>query len=44
MNSLDYVLLLVAVLPPITLILWIGPRIIVLVYEVASVLVGWPMM
>ncbi len=44
MNSLDYALLLGVVLPLAAFILWIGPRIIVLVYEMTGVLVGWPLM
>jgi hypothetical protein len=42
--SLDYVLILGVVLPMIVFIMWIGPRIIRLAYEMVCVLVSWPFM
>jgi hypothetical protein len=42
--SLDYVLILGVVLPLVAFILWIGPRIMRLVYEMTCVLVSWPFM
>jgi hypothetical protein len=42
--SLDYVLILGVVLPMIAFIMWIGPRIIRLAYEMVCVLVSWPFM
>jgi len=43
-GSVDYVLILGVILPAVAFCLWAGPRIIRLVYEMASVLVGWPFM
>jgi hypothetical protein len=42
--SVDYVLVLGVILPLATFILWIGPRIIRLAYEMVCVLVSWPFM
>ncbi len=42
--SLDYVLVLGVVLPMIVFIMWAGPRIILLAYEMVCVLVSWPFM
>ncbi len=42
--ALDYVLVLGVVLPLVTFIMWAGPRIIRLGYEMVSVLVAWPFM
>jgi len=42
--SLDYVLILGVVLPMAAFIMWIGPRIIRLAYELVCVLVSWPFM
>jgi len=42
--SLDYVLILGVVLPMVTFILWTGPRIIRLVYEMVCTLITWPLM
>jgi len=39
---LDYVLILGVVLPLVTFIMWIGPRIIRLAYEMACTLIAWP--
>ena len=44
MSSLDYVLILAVVLPLATFILWMGPRIMGLVYEMTCVLVCWPLL
>jgi hypothetical protein len=40
--TLDYVLLLCVVLPMAAFVLWAGPRIMNLVYEMLCVLVSWP--
>jgi hypothetical protein len=40
--SVEYVLVLAVMLPLIALILWIGPRIMNLVYEIMHVMVNWP--
>jgi hypothetical protein len=42
--ALDYVLLLCVVLPLATFMMWIGPRIMRLTYEMVCVLVSWPFM
>ena len=42
--SLDYVLILGIVLPMLTVVLWIGPRIMRLAYEMVCMLVSWPFM
>ncbi|MBN1395777.1 MAG: hypothetical protein JW959_12210 [Pirellulales bacterium] len=42
--SLDYVLILCVVLPMVAFIMWIGPRIMGLVYEMTCVLISWPFM
>ena len=42
--SLDYVLVLGVVLPLVAFIMWIGPRIIRLAYEMVCALVAWPFM
>ena len=42
--SLDYVLILGVVLPMVTFIMWIGPRIMRLAYEMVCVLISWPFM
>jgi hypothetical protein len=42
--SLDYVLILGVVLPLVTLVMWAGPRIMRLAYEMVCVLVSWPFM
>ncbi len=42
--SLDYVLTLGVILPLAVFIMWIGPRIIGLAYEMVCVLVSWPFM
>jgi hypothetical protein len=42
--SLDYVLILGVVLPMVTLIMGMGPRIMRLAYEMVCVLVSWPFM
>lgn len=40
--SLDYVLILGVVFPLLTFIMWIGPRIMRLAYEMVMVMVSWP--
>lgn len=42
--SLDYVLILGVVLPLVAFVMWAGPRIIRLAYEMICVLVSWPFM
>ena len=44
MNSLDYVLVVGVVLPLAAFILWIGPRIMGLVYEMTCTLIAWPLL
>jgi hypothetical protein len=41
-SSVDYVLVLGVVLPLLGFIMWIGPLILRLAYEMVCVLVGWP--
>ena len=40
--TLDYVLVLGIVLPMATLLMWVGPRMMRLVYELTTVVLGWP--
>ena len=42
--SLDYVLILGVILPMAAFVMWIGPKIMGLVYEMTSILVSWPFM
>lgn len=42
--SLDYVLVLAVIFPLAVFVMWIGPRIIRLAYEMVCVLVSWPFM
>jgi hypothetical protein len=42
--SLDYMLVLGVIMPMVVFIVWAGPRIIRLAYEMVCVLVDWPMM
>lgn len=42
--SLDYVLILGVVLPLVGFVLWAGPRIMRLAYEMVSALISWPFM
>lgn len=42
--SLDYVLVLGVVLPLVAFVLWAGPLIMRLAYEMVCVLVSWPFM
>jgi hypothetical protein len=42
--SFDYVLILGVVLPLVTWVMWIGPRIMRLAYQMACVLISWPFM
>ena len=41
-STLDYVLLLCIVLPMAAFVMWAGPRIMNLVYEMSCVLISWP--
>lgn len=43
-SAVDYVLILGVILPMVAFIMWIGPRIIRLAYEMVCVLVSWPFM
>ena len=40
--TLDYVLLICVVLPLAGFVMWAGPRIMNLVYEMTCVLISWP--
>ena len=42
--SFDFVLILGVVLPLVTLIMWVGPRIMRLAYQIACALISWPFM
>jgi len=42
--SVDYALILGVILPMVTFIMWIGPKIVALAYEMAMVLISWPFM
>jgi hypothetical protein len=42
--ALDYVLVLVVILPMLGFTMWAAPRIMSLVYEMDSVLISWPFM
>ena len=42
--ALDYVLVLCVVLPMATFIMWAGPHIIRLAYDMVCVLITWPFM
>ena len=42
--ALDYVLVLGVVLPLVTFIMWIGPRMMRLVYDMVCLLISWPFM
>ena len=42
--SLDYVLILGVVLPMVAFIMWAGPRVMGLAYEMVCLLVSWPFM
>lgn len=42
--SLDYALILGVVFPLTVFIMWAGPRIMWLVYEMVAVLIAWPFM
>lgn len=41
---MDYILTLGVVLPMVTFVMWIGPKIMGLAYEMVSVLIAWPFM
>ena len=40
--TLDYVLVICVVLPLAAFMFWAGPRMMNLVYEMTTVLLGWP--
>jgi hypothetical protein len=42
--ALDYVLVLAVILPLVAFVMWIGPRVMRLTYEMVCVLVSWPFM
>ena len=42
--TLDYVLVMGIILPMAAFLLWAGPRIMNLVYEMLTVVVSWPFM
>jgi hypothetical protein len=42
--SLDYVLILGVVLPMVAFLMWIGPLIVRLAYEMVGMLIAWPFM
>ncbi len=42
--TVDYVLILAVVLPMVAFLMWAGPRMIRLAYELTSLLVSWPFM
>jgi hypothetical protein len=42
--TLDYVLVLGVILPMAGFVMWIGPRMIRLAYDMICVLVSWPFM
>ena len=42
--SLDYVLVLGVILPLVVFVMWAGPRIVRLAYEMVCVLISWPFM
>ncbi|MDZ7617904.1 MAG: hypothetical protein U1E05_12945 [Patescibacteria group bacterium] len=42
--TVDYVLILAVVLPMVTFLMWAGPRIIRLAYDLTCLLVSWPFM
>ena len=44
MASLDYVLLIGVILPMLAFVMWAGPKLIRLAYEMVCVLVSWPFM
>jgi hypothetical protein len=43
-SSLDYALILGVVFPLVAFLMWAGPRIIRLAYEMVCLLVSWPFM
>lgn len=40
----DYVLILAVVLPMVTFLMWVGPRMIRLAYDLTCLMVSWPFM
>ena len=42
--ALDYVLIVATILPMVVFVMWAGPRIMRLAYEMACVLISWPFM
>jgi hypothetical protein len=43
-SSVDYVLILGVILPMVAFLMWIGPQIMNLAYEMLGMLVAWPFM
>jgi hypothetical protein len=41
---LDYALVLGVILPVAAALLWMGPKIMMLVYEMTAVIISWPFM
>ncbi|MDY0166696.1 MAG: hypothetical protein RBS80_09150 [Thermoguttaceae bacterium] len=42
--AVDYVLILAVVLPMVTFLMWVGPRMIRLAYDLTCLMVSWPFM
>ena len=42
--TVEYVLILAVVLPMVVFLMWVGPRMIHLAYELTCLLVSWPFM
>lgn len=40
--AVDYVLILAVILPMVAFLMWAGPRMIRLAYELTSLLLSWP--
>ena len=42
--TIDYVLILAVVLPMVAFLMWAGPRMIRLAYDLTCLLIAWPFM
>ncbi len=42
--ALDYALVLGVIFPVAAALLWLGPKIMMLVYEMSAVIIAWPFM
>ena len=42
--ALDYALVLGVIFPVAAALLWLGPKIMMLVYEMSAVIISWPFM